>query len=374
MSPWPGGLLEYLTHINQIGTCSGHPENVKNYCKQALQQQNYPEGLRLDSSTECEYESESTTGKSADFLNNPTESSSGINTKVDLALRKKKLPQPALSDSISSVNPTSTNRQIVTTRTRSSPAKLQGSVSATNSVQHILCTTNNDVQSSFNGAIHRLVPSQSSSSPAKRLLEHLDNDPDRSVSSSLPSVMVKRYRSMPPVLNFREPISSGALSWASRLQQLEQPQQQSITVQQTDSELLSSVKRLEETVKSLEASLNRPASNPQPAAGNVYASAPTRDNVESSRPQRKKKKSNAEKKASGQPELPANIPHHDRLPDHVLIEIGKIVNGYARRQRASYAFAWSGRLRSEYDYLLTIKDENGNYVWDRFIIARLKRS
>ncbi|KAL6716145.1 hypothetical protein ACLMJK_005711 [Lecanora helva] len=89
-------------------------------------------------------------------------------------------------------------------------------------------------------------------------------------------------------------------------------------------------------------------------------------------PGTKRKKTAAERKAAGQPELNRHVPLHLRLSDSALITIGKKINHYERHRSASYAFSWHGRLYSEYDHLLTKLDERGNFQWGPKVISRLK--
>ena len=84
---------------------------------------------------------------------------------------------------------------------------------------------------------------------------------------------------------------------------------------------------------------------------------------------KRKKRSNAENKASDQPEIDKEFAEHLRESDANLIEYGKLLNGYERHVRAPYAFTWSGRLRAAYDRLMSGRGDEGERAWSDKEIA-----
>lgn len=127
--------------------------------------------------------------------------------------------------------------------------------------------------------------------------------------------------------------------------------------------LARSVKRIEKTLNQIRGG-QQIIQQPAPAPASVPPPAqPTNNASNNAHRTRKKEKSRAERKATDRPEYPRDVPIELRESDDALIEIGKIVTGYQRHVAAPYAFAWSGRLYTEYDSLLDREGDDGKCVF-----------
>ena len=95
--------------------------------------------------------------------------------------------------------------------------------------------------------------------------------------------------------------------------------------------------------------------NSQPESGTPSTRV---NNTQAERASTKRTRKTTEERKAEEPEFSKNVPEEDRLPDEVLIKIGKIVNGYQRHRRAPYTFSHNGRLRSEYQRLVNHRSED----------------
>ena len=132
----------------------------------------------------------------------------------------------------------------------------------------------------------------------------------------------------------------------------------------------ASIKQLQQTnTQNLLPSIIRHAQPAPPAALNP--NPPPIEAAEQQPPQRKRRPSLQERKRR-QPELPRDVPRHQRLSDRRLIEVGKRLNRYQRHVGAPYTFSWRGRLFAEYDYLLTRLNADESHGCDAKEKARVK--
>ena len=198
--------------------------------------------------------------------------------------------------------------------------------------------------------------------------QHLESSPDSPPRSSVSHQ--KRCKSM-PALRAVVGLKNTAESQATR-QGREKPPPQPLPAAAVVSgdmfmELAQTVKRIENFL------LPSAPTNQSNLTSSAASSSAAITNSGSSQPRKKKQKTAAERKATDQPEYDRNVPEHLRHSEEMLIQIGRIVNGYTRHERAPEVFAWNGRLYSEFDRLLTKCDMHGNVVWDWKTISRLKR-
>lgn len=137
-------------------------------------------------------------------------------------------------------------------------------------------------------------------------------------------------------------------------------------------DIATEVKGVRTTLKTLEQRVTnstlQPSALQAPQPAPPVAPAPPQPVL----PRPKSKMTTAELKHTCMPELDADTPYEYRHSDEELIFIGRRTPGYKRHEEAPYAFTWWGRLRAEYDRLLTMRDEDGEPEWDAKLIARLK--
>ena len=132
------------------------------------------------------------------------------------------------------------------------------------------------------------------------------------------------------------------------------------------------------------ASKSQTANNPSastsvatPASGFLPINQPVSNTRESSNampppplPHMPKSKSIAQQKLE-KPELSADVPVDQRLPEEEIIQLGRRKFAYSRHEGAPYAFNYRGKLRKEYRYLLTKVGADGKTVWIAEEVARL---
>ncbi|KAI4268695.1 MAG: hypothetical protein LQ337_007699 [Flavoplaca oasis] len=79
----------------------------------------------------------------------------------------------------------------------------------------------------------------------------------------------------------------------------------------------------------------------------------------------------ADERKQSKPVLSRHVPPRDRESDEKLIEYGRLKCTYDRHLAAPYAFRWCGKLYHEYRYLVALRDEGGELLWDEVLGRRL---
>ncbi|KAL8982567.1 MAG: hypothetical protein Q9205_002958 [Flavoplaca limonia] len=79
----------------------------------------------------------------------------------------------------------------------------------------------------------------------------------------------------------------------------------------------------------------------------------------------------ADERKQSKPVLSRHVPPRDRESDEKLIEYGRLKCTYDRHLAAPYAFRWCGKLYHEYRYLVGLRGEGGELLWDEALGRRL---
>ena len=137
--------------------------------------------------------------------------------------------------------------------------------------------------------------------------------------------------------------------------------------------VLSKLASLEKVVlERLPAAPRRQSAAALPATAPTAAAAAEGGNgAEQTSRKKRKRLSTAERKVRF-PESSSDVPDNLRKTDPEIIVIGRESNGYKRHVSAPEAFGYSGRLKTEKNYLLDLS-ENGKPVWTAQVMRRLMR-
>ncbi|KAL8881715.1 MAG: hypothetical protein Q9198_001140 [Flavoplaca austrocitrina] len=79
----------------------------------------------------------------------------------------------------------------------------------------------------------------------------------------------------------------------------------------------------------------------------------------------------ADERKQSKPVLSRHVPPRDRESDEKLIEYGRLKCTYDRHLAAPYAFRWCGKLYHEYRYLVGLRWEGGELLWDEALGRKL---
>jgi len=377
--------LEFLEHVRQMSSCRGHPERVIRRCLDILRLENYPDklgndlamdfarGLPLPNTSPSRGQTQSSL-MTPEFNTNPLDCrpppSENEFPKVYQCDNAGSMPLTT-SKSFSSIVPyarlnskpfkplaaKSTSRSMIGKQTNDPTPPQQSSLleGRQKSVPGMQPFKNATRQN------HRIEKGSANTTREQRILSGCQSSPKRD------RAMSKRHKSMPAFTDRRKADTADNISGQQRQLSVLRPLIPDTAIPGDKCDDIT------ERLERIESMLSTAAPDRIVASENAISAPPAEINPQSSQPPKKKRKPAAERKAADQPVIPRDVPHHLRLPDSMLIEIGREICGYERHKRAPYAFSWHGRLWSEYDHLLTGVDEHNDRVWDYKTISRLKR-
>ena len=374
---WPGGRLEFLEHLKQISGCRGHPDRVIKHCQKILRAANYPE--RITGAAAIDF-AERNSSPLARLPLRTHDHRSGSRFKGTEPLEPESTKP---SESIAEEHcARGSHKEKFPRQRRMANPKPRHVADMTELEDYDPVTSR--VGSSPEIMLSSAFPRIKRSSPSARrelgdakvestVPGNLKASGSSAASGTTPKVerpTSKRHHIVP----LSQPINNEGHKAISRtggpLQPLSTNTMSSDkTLRVVEKVVQDHMKQVEEMLKPIYDIFRDGFTNltQDPAAASV-----SRENVEEpAPPPRKKRKSNAEKKAE-KPVFSREVPRDQRLEDDALMEIGLEVSGYKRHQQAPYAFSWNGRLFAEYDYLMGNRDEHDNPVWDCKVLARLK--
>ena len=410
LTSWSGSKLEFLVHIDQISSCPGHSRFVRDACRRILETEKFLDMLGLDPTISFA-QGCSTSTKPTNTRDHPRGPQPLANLNNN---RTRATPtHPSSNNFRSGVQTRTQMHQVILSLPNSLPigqrAKV-GRVSSIGSARNATSTSQSSSRPSA-GSLHPQPPTSplakgprdSTVAPDEQFEDKTRND-DLEAGHILPlttlatfpansqprtpfSDQQKRHQSA-PAPSIRRKDKRSPVAQETRRQGATELLAANSTISGSDALLYgfnASLKRLERVVDTLQKTPNGQSNQiqqvvnppvapapvapaPAPAPPPPPASAVTGDG----QPAQKKRKTTAERKAAGRPELDKNVPHHDRLPDQMLLEIGKDTDGYQRHKQAPYAFSWKGRLYTDHRRLLTARDQQGNQIWDCEVIKRVR--
>lgn len=408
LATWPGSRLEFLKHVKQLTSCSGHPLSVKSACCRILEKEKYPDKLGPHIAIDFAQEDpvSTTTTPHSQGLQSPSSPnpsimeaapaasmprrrrnhSSGLGARARMHKYRSRLP---------STNPLPLGPSATTSRVSSTSA---GSAPSASGSRPGTSGGNRQTPPSSSPFTNGPRDARMDSSRKSRHEAQDDNsNGGHAQSSDLPavvpphllpqtplSVQKKRHQSMPATSTHRRHTPSRARR-EKALQGVTERISAQDAIPGSDallygfSAILSQLKKVAENFEQtandhgnqtqLVGTAPPPPPPPPPTPPIAANAAATAQGVQ---PARRKGRSVAQRRAAGKPQLDKNVPYNLRESDERLLEIGKEPNGYQRHKLAPYAYSYQGRLYTEYIRLLTARDQQGNAVWDYHVMSRVR--
>lgn len=403
LATWRGSKLEFLEHVKQLSSCSGHPLSVRDACRGILEKENYPDrlGPPIAMSFAEKWPTFTTTASRSQglqLLSNPKTSnvstpnrrlynSSGLGVRTRVHKNPDRLSSPntlplrpnAIISRVSSV--ISTGSVPSALESRSGTSANDGQTPPPSSP---LTNRPRDAGVDSGQQVHHETPDDDSQGVHVQSLETAAAVPPNRLPRTPFSVQRKRHQSMPATFSSRRHTRS--------------PQAQEQTIQGATERLLANdtvpgsetllygfsaiLNQLKKVADAFNHTSNDQSNRTQPAGISPPPPLPSPPpppppagaaaTAEGGQPTRRRSKTVAQRQAGGEPQLARNVPHHLRESDEMLLEIGKKINGYQRHKLAPYAFSYRGSLYKEYIRLLTARDQQGNGVWDCEVMSRVR--
>lgn len=388
LATWRGSRLEFLEHVKQLSSCSGHPPSVRDACYRMLEKEYYPESLgpsiAMSFAERCP-KLTTTTSRSQGLqpLTNPK--ISNVRTALAASTSGRLLSDIGKLSAPNSLplGPNAIISRISRDRSASSP--LGTSVGDQQKPPPSSPSTNGprDAGMDSDQQVHLETQADNFEGGHIQFLEKAAAVPPRMLPRTPFGVQRKRHQSMPATFSGRRQTRSpqhqektlqGATERLSANGTVPGPE----TLLHGFSAILDQLKKVAETFNQTSNDQSHrtrlvgnalpppPPPSPPPPTGAAAA-------ADRGQPARRKKQTDAQRRAGGAPQLDRDVPHHLRESDEILLEIGKKPNGYQRHKLAPYAFSYRGRLYKEYIGLLTARDQQGNSVWDCEVMSRVRQ-
>lgn len=421
LATWGGSELEFLEHVKQLSSCSGHPSSVRDACCRILEGAKYPDRLgphlaisfaqsRSTSSTSMglsrglkPISDAKTTSPRAAAVGAPTHTSFyssmlGVRTRVQMNQGMLSAPNSL------PLGPNARRSRVTSVSSvgsASSPLESRSGTTAGNQQtpppSSPLTSARRDAGVVSDDKGHRGNPTDDSDDDHAQCLDTPAASPPIMLPQTPLTNQKKRHHSMPVIASRRRhprspPLREETLHGAFERPSAKNKIPDSSNLLHDFNATLEQFKRIVETltktpngqgneVQSVECfptpaspppprpppppPLPPPSPPPLPAAAAAVA--------ETGPPAKKKSRTTtAQRQAGREPKLDRDVPHHLRESDEVLLDIGKNPKRYQRHRLAPYAFSYVGRLYAEYTRLLTARDEEGNNVWDCQAIRRVR--
>lgn len=427
LATWRGSELEFLEHVKQLSSCSGHPSSVRDACCRILEDAKYPDRLgphlaisfaqnRSTLSTSMGLSrgpklisDAKTTNPRAAPVGAPRytsfySSTPGVRARVQMnqgmlsAPNSLPLGPNARMSRVSSVSSVGSASSTLESRSATTASNRQ-----TPPPSSPLRSARRDAGVGSDDKVYRGNPSDDSDGDHAQTLDTPAASPPINFPETPLSNQKERHRSMPAISSRRRHPRSPLLREETLHGAFERPSAKNRILDSANllhefNATLEQFKRIVETltktpngqgnqVQSVECfptpaspppprspppPPSPPPSPPPPITATITAAAAAIVAERGQPANRKSRTTTAQRQAGGEPKLDRNVPHHLRESDEVLLDIGKNPKRYQRHRLAPYAFSYVGRLYAEYIKLLTARDEEGNNVWDCQVIRRLR--